>query len=250
MARPELVHVIDVDPDLGRDLDAASERAAREQLVARVEPVPAGRREGTWGPPDPRGHIGLLLVAGLMLREVAIGRTRSTELLGAPDLLQPWGYDGGVNLPFDSHVSWEILSESRVAVLDAAFTRRASAWPTVMAALAARGVRRAKQLAVHQAIAHLHRVDERLLLLFWHLAERWGRVTRDGVVVDLPLTHDLLARLVGAQRPSVTTALGDLRRRGAIDRRPNRTWVLRREAAGTVEAKAGSEPSGPATVPG
>lgn len=243
-----MVHVLDVDPDLARAFDEAAARQARERLVARVEAVPAGRRSGRWGPADPAGHLGLLLVEGLMLREIAVGRSRCAELLGPPDLLQPWGYDSGISMPVDSRVEWEIFRDSRVAVLDAAFVRRAAAWPTVLAALAGRGVRRAKSLALHQAIGHMHRVDERLLLLFWHLAERWGRVGRDGVIVDLPLTHDLLGRLVGAQRPSVTTALGHLRRRGLIDRRPDRSWVLKREAARQVESKTGSDAGGVALV--
>ena len=40
-----------------------------------------------------------------------------------------------------------------------------------------RGTRRAHHLAVALAISHHQRVDDRLLLTLWHLAERWGRVT-------------------------------------------------------------------------
>ena len=62
-------------------------------------------------------------------------------------------------------------------------------------------------------------------MLFWHLAERWGRVTPGGVVVSLPLTHERLARLIGAQWPSVTTALGKLATCGAVLRQEQR-WIL------------------------
>jgi CRP-like cAMP-binding protein len=48
----------------------------------------------------------------------------------------------------------------------------------------------------------------------------------DGVVVPLPLSHQRLADLVGAHRPSVTTAMGDLTRSGAISRRDSGEWVL------------------------
>ena len=58
-----------------------------------------------------------------------------------------------------------------------------------------------------QAISQLVRVDRRLLALFWHLAERWGRVTGDGVLVPLTLSHRMLSQLVGARRPTVSTAL-------------------------------------------
>ncbi len=68
------------------------------------------------------------------------------------------------------------------------------------------------------AIAHHQRVDDRLLLTLWHLAERWGRVRSDGIALPLPLSHQRLADLIGAHRPSVTTAIGDLSRAGALSR--------------------------------
>jgi CRP-like cAMP-binding protein len=69
-------------------------------------------------------------------------------------------------------------------------------------------------------------VEDRLLLTLWHLAERWGRVGADGIGVPLPLSHQRLADLVGAHRPSVTTAMGELVRSGAVSRRDDGTWIL------------------------
>jgi hypothetical protein len=66
-------------------------------------------------------------------------------------------------------------------------------------------------------------------VLFWHLADRWGKVTKDGIVIPLKLTHQVLGRIVGAQRPSVTTALKTLTDRGALNRAPDGTWVLHGE---------------------
>jgi hypothetical protein len=77
-----------------------------------------------------------------------------------------------------------------------------------------------------QAIGHLTRVDDRLLALLWCLAERWGRVVPDGVLVNLRLPHRTLAGMVGARRPSVTTALGQLIARNAIERRVDGGWIL------------------------
>jgi hypothetical protein len=78
--------------------------------------------------------------------------------------------------------------------------------------------RRARSLAFQRAIAQLPRVDDRMLVLLWVLAERWGRVSRDGVRVPVGLPHRMLATLVGARRPSVTTALAGLAREGLIER--------------------------------
>ena len=59
------------------------------------------------------------------------------------------------------------------------------------------------------------------------LAERWGRVVPGGVLVSLRLSHRTLAGMVGARRPSVTTALGQLMARGEIERRADGEWILR-----------------------
>jgi hypothetical protein len=46
------------------------------------------------------------------------------------------------------------------------------------------------------------------------------------VVVSLRLPHRTLAGMVGARRPSVTTALGQLIARGEVERRPDGGWLL------------------------
>ena len=77
------------------------------------------------------------------------------------------------------------------------------------------------------ALAGVERVDERVLLVLWHFADRWGRVTRDGVALRLALTHAQLAEVVQAARTSVSSAIGDLRRRGALTvNRRDHCWVL------------------------
>ena len=82
-----------------------------------------------------------------------------------------------------AEVGWEVLEPSRLAVLDHGLVRRIVPWPQLGLELFNRGTRRAHHLAVALAIAHHQRVDDRLLLTLWHLAERWGRVHRDGIVV-------------------------------------------------------------------
>ena len=101
----------------------------------------------------------------------------------------------------------------------------------VNAALIDRLNDRAQRLAVMQAICQLNRVDRRLLSLFWHLAERWGRMTPDGVVVPLTLSHRMLGQLVGALRPTVSSALIRSRRpRGAPA--PSARWCSRATRSG------------------
>jgi hypothetical protein len=80
------------------------------------------------------------------------------------------------------------------------------------------------------------RVEDRILLILWHLADRWGRVSTQGVIVPLPLTHRLLARIDGAHRPSVTGAISRLTERGAIRRRADGSWLLCGEPPASLEA--------------
>jgi CRP-like cAMP-binding protein len=101
-------------------------------------------------------------------------------------------------------------------VLDRRVSQAVGRWPELVAALAERGLRRSRSLAVHAAIENIRGIDRRLLTLFWHFAERWGERGPDGVRIPLDLTHQMLSELVGARRPSVTTALGLLRREGLL----------------------------------
>jgi hypothetical protein len=85
---------------------------------------------------------------------------------------------------------------------------------------------RASRLATHQAIVQAPRVERRLELALWQLAERWGRVVPDGVLLPIALTHATLGRLVGASRPTVTLALQSLSRDRAVRRREDGSWLL------------------------
>lgn len=119
-----------------------------------------------------------------------------------------------------------VLEPTEMAVLDQGLVNRMNPWPQLGLELFARGTRRAHSLAVALAIAHHQRIEDRLLLTLWHLAERWGRVRPEGIILPLPLSHQRLADLVGAHRPSVTTAMGALARSGAISRRDDGIWML------------------------
>jgi CRP-like cAMP-binding protein len=75
------------------------------------------------------------------------------------------------------------------------------------------------------AVAQQPRLDVRLWMLIWDLADRYGRVRADGVHVELPLTHEILSHLAGARRPSVSAALTRLAADGRVTRQGHR-WIL------------------------
>jgi CRP/FNR family cyclic AMP-dependent transcriptional regulator len=218
------VQLLNIDPDLARELDARRAREAAQRLYARAIDIPRGR----WVPSgllQGSRPIGLLLLEGLLVREASIDDHPSAELLGPGDVLRAWDDEEHEEL-LPRTIDWSALTATRVAVIDHAFAVRAAQWPEVFAALLDRAARRAERLVVMQAIAHLTRVDDRLIALLWCLAERWGRVVPDGVLVSLRLSHRTLAGMVGARRPSVTTALGQLMQRGEIERRDDGEWIL------------------------
>ena len=223
------IRVLDADPELAVELDPEARIAARLHAVATVETLPAG----PWQPPaeyaHAPGHLGLLVIDGLLTRDVHVGKERCSELLAQGDLLRPWDHNDGLYGPVPSNFSWTVLEPARLAILDRRFAAVIGRWPELTAALVSRTLRRSRGLATLLAIGQMNGVDMRLLVLFWHLAERWGRVGPDGVSVPLRLTHEMLGRLIGAQRPSVTTALGDLRRRGLLERRTDGSWLLHGE---------------------
>jgi hypothetical protein len=230
--------LLDLDPDLGQLLSGERRIGARRELVVRQTALPVGEWDaGRLADTDP-GHVGLLLLAGVIAREVIVGDTVSTELLGIGDVIRPWHLQPDSQLLRVS-VRWNALSPVRLAVLDRRVGAVLARYPEVNAALIDRLSERAERLTVTQAISQLNRVDQRLIALLWHLAERWGRVTAEGVAVPLNLSHRVLGQLIGARRPTVSTALGQLAREGSLERRGDGTWLLHGEPVDLPGSESG-----------
>jgi CRP/FNR family cyclic AMP-dependent transcriptional regulator len=145
-------------------------------------------------------------------------------LLGPGDVLRPWQHDGSTST-LELEWTWRVVTPSRLAVLDARWTARSAAWPQLGAELTGRALARALRLVIAMAIAQQPRLDVRLWMLFWDLADRFGKVHPDGVHLDLPLTHEVLSHLAAARRPSVSGALTRLANEGRLVR-SGRGWVL------------------------
>lgn len=217
--------LLDLDPDLGAALSPEEFAAARAAIRAPLVRFDETDVRGKWG--QGSGHLaGLLIVEGALLREVQTARRVTAEVVGPGDVIRPFQEDGEEDLPVRAEISWRSIKPPTLAIIDARIMTAATRWPSVPAAIVARAVRRTQRLSVNLSISHMVRIADRLLLLFWHLATHWGRVTPNGVVIDLPLTHTQLALLVGSERPSVTTALGKLDREGLVRRLEDRCWLL------------------------
>jgi CRP/FNR family transcriptional regulator, cyclic AMP receptor protein len=224
-----VIRVLEADPDLAAALPADVLAVASRHALAEVREIPPGE----WVPSScyEGGHplVGLLVIDGLLTRDMSFAGRMTSELMGAGDLLRPWDQDASFD-PVPLHVSWAVLEKTRIAILDRHFVAVLGKWPILIDAVTSRAVKRSRSLAFQLAISQVTRVDERLLVLMWHLAERWGRVSPDGVRVPLRLTHEALGRLVGARRPSVTTALSGLAKRGCVERTPT-GWLLHGDPA-------------------
>jgi CRP/FNR family transcriptional regulator, cyclic AMP receptor protein len=220
-----MIRLLEAQPDLRQGLDAEQAAAATAGVVARTVRL----RAGGWTPPtvgsDRRDRLALLVIEGILSRTVTLAGRSVVELLGDEDLVRPWdGHGEPTSMP--AEVTWTALRPTQLAVLDERFAARIGRWPAISASLLSRAVDRSRWLARHLAILDQPRLDVRLVLLFWELADRWGTVAPDGVSIPLPLTHQMLGRIIRAQRPSVTAALKELREHGFLRREPDGTWVV------------------------
>ena len=222
-ASPDLVRVFSLEPDLLEGLDAT----AAEFLTQRTVVTKLWVEPGRWDPPPRQGRhgdaLGLLVLDGLLMRNVELHGRCCPELVGAGDLLRPWD-DLDATLVHD--VSWTALTRASLALLDERFLAIVGRWPSIMDALLKRSIHRSRSLAINLAIVHVRHAELRLHMLFWHLADRWGRVTPDGVHLPLRLTHEMLAELACMRRPTASSALNTLARRGELTRRDDGTWLL------------------------
>lgn len=218
------VSLLDIDPDFAATLPPADRQAAARELVVPVFDLDVG----SWDPPsgDQPGHLGFLIVFGVLTREVVIGESRSIELLNRADLLRPWQEDAA---SFTS-CEWQVLAPTRLASMEPPLGSRLARYPECVNALLDRAMLRSRNVALNNTITNTVGLDKRIMLLFWHLAERWGTVSSDGVVIPIALTHQLISDLVGARRPSVTTAISTLAQEGRLARLPGEGWVLQDEA--------------------
>jgi CRP-like cAMP-binding protein len=222
--RSERIAVLRADPDLAARLEGARRARAEGLSVARV----VRRDRGVWETAEDADHardgLGLLVVEGTLVRRVGMAGRQGAELLSVGDLLQPARHDGEeATLPFDA--TWHVLTPLRLAVLDLAWMARMAPYPEVMAEIASRIMMRSRRLASLLAIAQQHRLDDRIQLLFWQLADRYGRVGPQGVRLEVRLTHELIGHLVGAYRPSVSAALTRLQAAGLL-RLEAGHWIL------------------------
>jgi CRP/FNR family transcriptional regulator, cyclic AMP receptor protein len=217
----QLCWVLEEDPDLAQGMSPTAVRDAREHAIAPLVEVVVGE----WDPgralaevraSGGRGPHGLVMLDGVFMRELTTGSAVGSVLVGAGDVIWEPKIDDAEFVPRAAR--WTALTDVRLAVIDAGFLRRIAPWPQITLALLERAARQSEMLALQQTIGCQVRVEDRVLMLLLALAERWGRVLKAGIRLDLPITVTALAELVAAHRQSVSAAVARLGRQGLIER--------------------------------
>jgi CRP/FNR family cyclic AMP-dependent transcriptional regulator len=212
---PRRVRVLDVDRELGGGLGRDAYRTARARCTAQAIDLSAGKRWLTLDPIAASEHIGLLMIHGVLLYRLRLAGRVTVDLVGAGDLIRPWP-------PVDEYAElfaasrWQVLETAELAALDTRFVREAAPWPELLIALTERMSWHSRSLALRLAISQMPKLTSRLRVMLWHLADRFGRVDRYGVLLPLRLSRQVLAELVGADRVSVSRRLKELVERGLV----------------------------------
>ena len=136
------------------------------------------------------------------------------------------GREGSLLPPPGPGEAFEAVTDARLRAISSAAWQELLAFPAAATAIAEGLVTelrdRQESLRHFANVRHVERVREKLL----QLARVHGRVVSGGVRLDLPLTHELLAEMIGSRRETVTFALADLQKGGFVTRE-GRTYVLR-----------------------
>jgi CRP-like cAMP-binding protein len=174
------------------------------------------------------GAFDFLVIEGAVLKQTTLLGRAALEVLGPGDVLAP---PLTAVRQVESRAVSRYFGHGRVAVapLDARFLRATARWPPLAAVLHDRLAQQTHRASMHLAMLHLPRVEERIAALFSDLGERFGHVTPEGIIIDLPLTHATIGGLVGSRRPTVSLAMRTLEDEKRLRRGDDR-WIVSRDA--------------------
>lgn len=201
-----------------------------EQAFAQTSSRSRTLPPGPWTPPAAApedGLVGFIVMDGLVSRDLVLGAGVARDLLGPGDLATLEAEEAEL-VPVN--VLWTVCAPTKVAYVNATMLGTLAKRPDLNAQLLTRAARQAGRQAVHRAICQLPRTNERIVAFLWMLAERWGRVGAQGIVVPVDLTHQALGQMIGARRPTVSLALKELAAEGIVQRRGDGAWLLAPES--------------------
>ncbi|MBD1842936.1 Crp/Fnr family transcriptional regulator [Cyanobacteria bacterium FACHB-63] len=89
---------------------------------------------------------------------------------------------------------------------------------------------RVQQAEEFMLIRSYRRVEEMLLKLLTWLSKKFGREVQHGHLIELRLTHQDLAEMLGTTRVTITRVLKQFEQQGIVQRLPNQVTLLQPEA--------------------
>jgi hypothetical protein len=219
-AAPNTLSLLDADADLGRGIEPHEWEAARR--ATRATAMRLDRRECILPASghETGGIVGLIVNDGMISREIALGEHVAFELLTPGDVLLLTAAEPD-DLDLAGRVTLTALDPAELIVLGTPFIHAAARWPSLLTNLHRRLEAQRQRLAIQGLAVHQPRAEDRLLLTLWILANRCGRVTPEGTVLPLSLSHEVLGRLAAARRPTITLALRTLESTERVKRGPN-----------------------------
>jgi hypothetical protein len=235
-AASPVVRILDLDPDLGQGIDEAEWKLASRECLGDLVRMHRGPSRLPSGHHQIRDWFAFVIMKGLVCREIALRDHHMVELLGPGDVLQLPVAAGRPAL--GGPVRLTAIDEAVLIALGGTFVGAAARWPSLLQAVMERIEVQRELLAVQAVIGHLPLAEHRALLMLSHLANRWGRVTPGGVLLPLPLTHQLIGKLIAARRSTVTLALSPLEADGSLVRLEDGSWLLTDLADAKVAAIA------------
>jgi len=232
------VRLFEAEPDLTRFLAREDADQAREVRLP-VRSLTKGEiqfREVL----ERNSAFGAIVLDGILMQSIRLGTHAGLRLLGPGDLL-PLTHAPRSMLVFEA--GFRVTSPTRVALLGREMLLAVRRWPQLAAGLQSHLGEQSERLTTQLMICQLPRVDDRLLAMMWLLAESWGQVTPAGTLLPVALTHAALGGLIGARRPTVTLALGNLTAGGALLRQ-QRGWLLLGSPGELGRPRARQRPTG------
>ena len=159
-----------------------------------------------------------LPAAALLAVEHGVVAVRRPAALAHRSVIVAEAAAGGMLLPPSADGELVGLVPSRIRVISSSgldeLLSESEGAHAVWAALASALRRREELIASLSHARHIERVREKFL----RLARDYGKVDAEGVRIDLPLTHELLAEMVCSARETVTRAVDELEREGFVRR--------------------------------
>jgi len=143
--------------------------------------------------------------------EKGIARTLTFTEDGSVTGLGYWGKGDVIGQPLANLAVYQIECVTPVE----ARLLAPSEWPQHLDAIC----RNAQQKALLMSVLSQNQVSQRLVYLLDWLGDRFGKQVSEGLLIDIPLSHDTLSEMVGATRVTVTHYLGEFKKQGALIKR-------------------------------